>query len=263
MKIIIGNWKENPETFEEGVKLIQISEKFENGQDDHLFHCIENKLEIKGSNFKIAHAVPSIFAERLYIEAKKTKIILQNISTFETGSHTGEISVKQMINCGIQGSIIGHSETRLSPNNPRGDEDKQVNSKLKILFANDCGAVLCIGEFIRDKNRKEYIEKQIVNCLNDLKIKDFENLVLAYEPIWAIGKDAKRVATNEEITETINFIKSFVKDKFTFEAKVLYGGSVDENNAKEIVNLENVDGLLIGRASSDTVKWKALLENLH
>lgn len=253
-KLIIGNWKENPENLEIAEQLLEITKNF------------SEKISEK---FFLAHAVPNIFVGFLMQKNSENSqnIILQNISCFEGGSHTGEISAMQAKNLGIKASIVGHSETRLSPQNPRGDEDTQVNLKIKNLFAQEMSVILCVGEFIRsdDSNKKDdykkYIATQLQNCLQGFNEKDFEKLVIAYEPIWAIGKDAKRAATNEEIVETISFIKSTTHPRGSL-VKVLYGGSVDENNAKEILNLENVDGILVGRASSDPEKWQKLLQNI-
>jgi phosphoglycerate kinase len=203
-------------------------------------------------------------------------IILQNISEHEGGSHTGEISVKQMLDCGIKASIVGHSETRLSPGNPKGDEDREVNLKIKNLIKNECGFILCVGEHERlepglhrlndfadfDSEHFKFVKTQLEKCLDGVEAKDIADNVIAYEPVWAIGKNAKRAATNEEIIEMMKFIKDFIKEKFGVEAHVLYGGSVDENNAKEILNLEGADGLLVGRASSDPEKWEKLLDNI-
>lgn len=248
MKIIVGNWKENPESLEIAEKLVAISEKYAN------------------SELLIAQAVPSIFASKLNSKVNKTKVILQNISLFESGSHTGEISVSQMQNSNIQASIVGHSETRLTPENKKGDEDKDVNLKLKNLIKNNCNAILCIGEYAREENSQKtylnFLENQLNNCLKEIKNKNFENIIIAYEPVWAIGKNATRPATNEEIQEIIDFIKKYFSEKSVANIAVLYGGSVDENNAKEILEIENLDGLLIGRASCDEQKWEKLLQNI-
>lgn len=264
-KFVIANWKENPEDLKTAQKLVSISEKF---------HIAEISQNTNKNHVAITHAVPNIFVGYLIESAKKQKkkinIILQNISCYEGGSHTGEISATQAKNLGIEMSIVGHSETRLSPNNPKGDEDYQVNLKMKNLFKEGMWACLCIGEFERTDEEEEngekmylkFIENQLAHCLKDIDIESLKKLCIAYEPVWAIGKEAKRAATNEEIIETIGYIKKILEEKYLKEVKVLYGGSVDENNAKEILNLENVDGLLVGRASSDPVKWEKLLTNL-
>jgi triosephosphate isomerase len=261
-KFIIGNWKQNPESLEIAEKLIDITSNF-----------YKNSNSLPGNPmFFVTHAVPSIFVGFLksYCEKKSRglEIILQDISCFEGGSHTGEISATQAKKINIEGSIVGHSETRLSPQNPRGDEDKEINLKIQNLFKDDMFAVLCVGEYSRDGlDFENYISNQIKNCLAGTSVENFERLRIAYEPVWAIGKDAKRPATNQEIVDTIKFIKDFLIAEYgdsvtTKTIPILYGGSVDENNAKEILELDGVDGLLIGRASSDPVKWEKLLHNL-
>jgi phosphoglycerate kinase len=245
-KFIVGNWKENPEKLETAQQLLQITENFSK----------------KNEAFAIGHAIPSIFAGFLKASNPKSELFLQNISCFEGGSHTGEISAIEAKNLGFQMSIAGHSETRLSPENPKGDENMQVNTKIKNLLAQNMWVLLCIGEWEReDSDYKKFVLDQIESCLEG--ITDLSKITFAYEPVWAIGKNAKRVATNEEIIEMMEAIKNFLKEKYSMQQPtVLYGGSVDENNAKEIVNLPLVDGLLIGRASSDPVKWEKLLNNL-
>jgi len=248
-KFIIGNWKQNPENIEVATELLKITEKFGG--------------ELVAKNIFVTHAVPSIFVGYLINISKE--IILQNISCFEGGSHTGEISAQQAKNLGINTSLVGHSETRLGPTNPRGDEDMQVNLKIKNLIAQNMWTVLCVGEYERDENFKNTIKTQTENCLKDIPSEKLVNVCIAYEPIWAIGKSALKPATDEEIVDTIKYIKEFLKEKYQEVGEkipVLYGGSVDENNAKAILNLESVDGLLIGRASSDKEKWAALLQNL-
>ncbi len=249
-KFVIANWKENPENLDIARKLLTISENF---------HNQENSTQ----HIAITHAVPNIFAGILKKENEKANIVLQNISTFQSGSHTGEISAAQANKLGFEMSIIGHSETRLSPNNTHGDEDKDVNQKLKNLFLEQMWACLCVGEYERENTDwKNFLQTQIENCLKDISDENLKKIIIAYEPVWAIGEKAKRAATKEEIVNTINFLKKFLQEKYKVEFKVLYGGSVDENNAKEILNIEEVDGLLIGRASSDPEKWLKLLQKI-
>lgn len=238
-KLVIANWKVNPENLDTAKRLIKISSS----------HAHEGMY--------VTHAVGSLFAGFLLKDNPQENIILQNISMYKEGSHTGEISAAQAKNLGIKMSIVGHSETRLSPKNPHGDEDKDVNAKILNLQSEGMWACLCIGEYERKNfDYKKFLKTQIENCLKD--VSDISKIIFAYEPVWAIGKDAERPATNEEIVETIGYIKSLMPQ----ETKVLYGGSVDENNAKEILDLDVVDGLLIGRASSDPEKWEKLLANI-
>ncbi len=243
MKLIIANWKENPDSLEDAHKLIKISNNF--------------KLDI-------LQAVPYIFANELAKE--NTEILLQDISKFENGSHTGEVSYKMAKNIGIFGSIVGHSERRESRINIHGDRDEDINQKLKNLLANDLVAVLCVGEEVRE-NMQKVLELQIVSDLKSIDTKFLEKLVIAYEPIWAIGEAALRAASAQEILESLNFVKSSLEKKFDKEVagkiKILYGGSVDENNVEEILKIGVCDGVLVGRASSDPTKWQKLLEKIN
>jgi triosephosphate isomerase len=250
-KLIIANWKENPDTLDIANKLLKITNEF---------HSKENS-----EHFIITHAVPNIFAGLLINQNPKEKIILQNISKHMSGSHTGEISGTQAKKLGIPMSIVGHSETRLSPENNHGDEDKDVYQKIKNLLAEEMLVCLCIGEFDRENTDwKSFLDQQLKKCLVDIKNSDLEKIIFAYEPVWAIGEKAKRPATTEEIVETISFVKEKIREIFVGaeNIKVLYGGSVDDKNAKEILSLDVVDGLLIGRASSDPTKWEKLLGTL-
>lgn len=266
-KYIIANWKENPENLEIATQLVKISKDFHNSNNS-------------SPHIVITHAIPSIFAGFFINESKnmgeKTNIILQNISCFEGGSHTGEISALQAKNLGIEMSLVGHSETRLQPQNPKGDEDNQVNIKIKNLLKENMWACLCVGEYSRDENDsntyESFLQTQLQNCLKDITLENFNRIIIAYEPVWAIGKGAIRSATNQEIIETIYFIKQCLRKMFGGNIpnlKILYGGSVNENNAQEILNLKNhddievVDGLLVGRASCDPKLWTTFLSNLQ
>jgi phosphoglycerate kinase len=242
-KLIIGNWKQNPETLTEGKELVNVSIKFS-----------------KNSKIEIVHAVPSIFLAPLVLEFPEENFSLQNISTHTGGSFTGELSGIQAKHMGAKYCIVGHSETRLSPENPKGDEDKEVNAKIQNCLKAEVIPCVCIGEYERDENFKTFLENQLLACFQNINEEDFKKIVVAYEPVWAIGKNAKRAATKNEIEDTINHLKKILKKLYpNSESKVLYGGSVDEKNAEEIIQINCVDGLLVGRASSQKEKWNNLL----
>ena len=250
-KFIIANWKENPDNLDTAKELLKISENF-------------HKQENSPQHIAITHAVPTIFASILKKESPAANIILQTISAFQGGSHTGEVSATQAKKLGFEMSIIGHSETRLSPTNPHGDEDKDVNQKLQNIFKESMWSCLCIGEYERENaDWENFLQTQVENCLVGITEENLKKIVVAYEPVWAIGEHAKRAATTEEIIETTSFLKTFLSEKYKVDFKVLYGGSVDENNAKEILELDCVDGLLVGRASSVPEKWAKLLKTIN
>ncbi len=258
-KRIVANWKQNPDKLETALKLLEISENFAT----NLTLTLGNKF-----SFLISHSAPSLYAGIL-IEKKKTEkqlwdIILQDISVFKSGSHTGEISAAQAKNLEIEMSIVGHSETRKNLLNPSGFTNAEVNLKIKNLVDLDMFAVVCIGEETREGvDYKKVLANQLDECLKDISVEKLEYVRIAYEPIWAIGEKAIRPATLTEIQETLQYIEDYLYTVFpTVSFMILYGGSVNEKNAKEIVELDTVDGLLIGRASSDPEKWQKLLDNL-
>ena len=243
-KIIIANWKQNPQTITAANELLVITEKY--------------AQQLAKSNIYVAHAVPTIFVGQL----PQSNLILQNISAYTGGSHTGEISAEQGKSLGIPMSLVGHSETRLSPQNPHGDENQEINLKIKNLLSMDMNVCLCVGEYIREENYEKIIFEQIDMAYKGIPNYNLKSIVVAYEPVWAIGIHAKRAASTHEIVETIKLIKKYILEKYHIEQKVLYGGSVNENNARDILNLEPVDGLLIGRAGSEKRSWEQILDKV-
>lgn len=259
-KYIIANWKTNPDSIEKAKKLLQITADFNTKQK-----AKKEKSQLENfTNFEIAHAVPAIYASALALESKE--IFVQDIFHKEDGAYTGKFGAKMAKSVGVYMSIVGHSETRENKQNKKGYTDTEIAEKVRHLIDNKMWACLCVGEEVRNKNYREVIKKQILDSLSLAKASDYKNLCLAYEPVWAIGKDAKRPATNSEISETIEFIKEVLAEKFGAKNSksiiVLYGGSVDKTNIKEINDLDCVGGFLIGRASSDAKKWEGLLSML-
>ena len=185
-----------------------------------------------------------------YFLKKNFKVGIQNICN--DGTYTGEISVKQAKSMGVFSSIIGHSERRINFN----ETNQIINSKINECLKENLNVVLCIGETIEEKNNNETIEileKQITECLTNVEIR---NIVIAYEPIWAIGTGI--IPTVDEISNIINEIKNIINEKFNASIKVLYGGSVNSNNISDIINV--VDGVLIGKASTDIEEFLKIIE---
>ena len=148
--------------------------------------------------------------------------------------------------CGINYAIVGHSERRAHFN----ETNKQINNKNKILISNAITPIFCIGETLEERNNgliEKTLTNQIVNGLNAIN----NNIILAYEPVWAIGTG--KTATPDIIIKTHLLIRNILND-IGFDGKkisILYGGSVNRNNAKELIKLNDVDGFLIGGASLD------------
>ncbi len=172
---------------------------------------------------------------------------LQNIYFENDGPYTGEISAKQAKSLGIEYVIIGHSERRQLFN----ETNEIINKKVKSALANKLKVILCVGE--STEQRKDYekvLNKQITNCLKDIK----EEVIIAYEPIWAIGTGMTPIS--EEINEIIKYIKSL----FDYDVKVLYGGSVNSKNIKAKNEVNVVSGYLIGGASTQIDELLAIRE---
>ena len=172
----------------------------------------------------------------------------QNISVYPSGPHTGEISAASIKDLGASYTLIGHSEIRQNKN-----EDDQINQKIKIALNNNLKVVLSIGEDIESYNQnknKEIIKNQILKALKDVN----EEIIISYEPVWAIGTG--NTPTNDEIKDIVNYIKSL----FSYNIKVLYGGSVSETNIATLNQIQNLDGFLIGKAGATPNALKKIIE---
>lgn len=183
-------------------------------------------------------------------QGENLRIGAQNVHFAEEGAFTGEIAPKMLVDAGVKYVIIGHSERRAMFN----ETDESVNKKIHAAFNHGLTPILCVGEMLehRENNQTEtVIKEQIVKDLEGLTSKQVEELVIAYEPIWAIGTG--KTATPEVADETCGFIREIVKelygDAVSEAIRIQYGGSVKVNNIKELMAKPNIDGALIGGAS--------------
>ena len=178
----------------------------------------------------------------------------QNVSEHEEGAYTGEISVRSLIETNVDFCIVGHSERRQIFK----EKDQDINLKSQRLVANNVIPIICIGETLEQKEKgitNTVLEEQLMNSIPSSST--FENTIIAYEPVWAIGTGL--TPTIDEIDETHRFIRSH-NDKF-YKYKILYGGSVKASNAKEITHLANVDGALIGGASLKSEEFTKIIQD--
>ena len=188
-----------------------------------------------------------------YFLNHKYKVGVQDISMYDLGSHTGEISAKQAKEMGVNYAIVGHSERRKY----NKETDEEINKKVIKGLEEGLNVILCIGEN-KGEDKEEVITKQL---LNDLKnVNNFDNLIIAYEPIWCIGTGI--TPTNEQIETTITFIETKIKENFKKHVKVLYGGSVDKDNINVLKKVNNLSGFLIGKASTDYRQLKDIVASL-
>ena len=180
----------------------------------------------------------------------RVKVGAQNVHFEDEGAYTGEISAKMLKEIGVDYCIVGHSERRQYFN----ETDEALSKKLPKLFENGIIPILCVGESLQQRQEniqqkvvKEQLEKDLKNLTKD----QVKNLVIAYEPIWAIGTGL--TASKEQAEEMCKFIRETVSALYGTEAGdnilIQYGGSVKPENAKEILSMENIDGALVGGAS--------------
>ena len=183
------------------------------------------------------------------IEKSYIKLGAQNCYYENAGAYTGEISPKMLVDSNCEFVIIGHSERRTL----FGETDRIVNTKIRAALNADLKVIMCIGETLNERNGNttfEVLARQIEHGLTDIETWKNENIVVAYEPIWAIGTGL--AANLEQIEEAHDFIKSKLIDVLGDSGKdclILYGGSVNAKNAADILKIESVYGALIGGAS--------------
>lgn len=185
---------------------------------------------------------------------------IQNISEYGMGTYTGEVSVNQATSIGVKYAIIGHSDRRDTFN----ENDDVINRKMRKAVSNDLISILCVGETLSERisgHAQEKIKRQLVDDLRDINKEDYKNIIIAYEPIWAIGTG--KIPSNKEIEEMIMFIKRVINNKFNFTPRVLYGGSTNEKNIEELNLIENVDGFLVGGASLIPDKIIKIIETVQ
>ncbi len=203
--------------------------------------------------FKIIYCPPYTLLYNFIKNLKKTNISVgaQNIhENYNYGSYTGFINARMIKDIGAKFVIIGHSENRAS-----GDDNDKINQKIKSAFKNKLEVIFCIGETLAEKKKKKtktILRKQIEKGLKNLKHKN--KVIVAYEPVWSIGTGL--VPNNYELSKNINYIKSLVSKKFK-NYRILYGGSVNPKNIKELNAIDIIDGYLIGGAS---LNYKKLID---
>lgn len=179
------------------------------------------------------------------------KLGVQNIFCEEKGAYTGEISPLHVGEMGVKYVILGHSERR----NILGESDEFINEKVIKSLNNNLKVILCIGEAYDCNNKEEFLRTQIINGLRN--VTNLDNIIIAYEPIWAIGSG--QTPTNDDIKTTSDFIKQLIRKEFNKDIKVLYGGSVNGKNIRNLNEIDNIDGYLIGGASCDANEFLEII----
>lgn len=215
-------------------------------------------------NVEYGIAVPSIYlikAIEIFKEYKNLRIYAQDVYYKEEGPYTGNVSYKQLLDCHVYGSLVGHSERRTMYN----DTDEEINKKVLALSRNNLSTILCVGETLLEYQNKISIStiiNQVKQGLKSVMDADAKNIIIAYEPVWAIGTGI--VPKPEEVDLVIKEIRKTVSDlynaKFGNSIKVLYGGSVNAKNIDSFLKLDSISGFLVGSASLKGSDFSELLE---
>ncbi|MEM7163184.1 MAG: triose-phosphate isomerase [Bacteroidota bacterium] len=233
-KIAAGNWKMNL-LAHQAAELANELDHFSSKENTACRICI----------FPPALYLPSLSANLKHVE-----IGAQNFYPKETGAFTGEISMSQLSSIGVKKVLVGHSERRSIFH----EEDQFINQKIQFALENEAEVFFCIGEVLEDRKSNSHfdiVREQIEKGLKGIELYQMSSLVIAYEPVWAIGTG--ETASPEQAQEMHAAIRSKLADMFSNDTaqntSILYGGSVKPSNARELFDQEDVDGGLVGGAS--------------
>ena len=235
-KIVAGNWKMNT-TVPEGIELAK--------------QVVARAAETP-ANVGLIVAAPFTHLASVAeaIKGSKVELAAQNCADHTSGAYTGEVSVAMLKSVGCKWTILGHSERRQY----YGETDEKLVVKIQLALAEGLGVILCVGENLDEREAGRHFDvvtSQIKNVLYGFSAEDMKNIVVAYEPVWAIGTG--KTATAEQAEEIHACIRKVLADKFgaqvAEDTTILYGGSCKPSNAKELFAQKDIDGGLIGGAA--------------
>ena len=235
-KVIAGNWKMNNDLKE----------------TQNLISKLSSGLSMDNLNCDVIVCPPFTSLIEAYTLLKDTKIKLgaQNMHFESSGAFTGEISATMLRSVGCEYVILGHSERRTI----FGETDELINNKIKKANSSGLKPIFCVGELLEEREAgitEKVIEKQIRSGLKDISSEEMGKVIIAYEPVWAIGTG--KTASPEQAQEVHKFIRSLINEKYgdSISDKIViqYGGSVNNKNAKELLSQKDIDGALVGGAS--------------
>ncbi|MES3005703.1 MAG: triose-phosphate isomerase [Patescibacteria group bacterium] len=244
--LIIGNWKTNPASFD------RAKERFR--------AIKQSAAEHSSIDVVICPPFPYISALSGLINTKNILVGAQDLSVYSEGSKTGEVSAHMIESSGASAVIIGHSERRAM-----GETDTVVAAKMGQALKTGMQVILCVGETDRDNDGKYLgvIKNQLKEALTTIERPQFKQIIVAYEPVWAIGRKDNVAITSHDLHQMVIYIKKLFtewwSDTIASIVPILYGGSVTAENAQDIMWNGMVDGLLVGRASWEVETFGPLL----
>lgn len=246
-KVVAGNWKMNMLPNEAMTFINQIASKANNSVAEVIL-CVP---------------YTDLFYSLLTAQDTKIKIGAQNMHWAEKGAYTGEISGSMLKCIGVEYVIVGHSERR----EQFAETDEIINKKVKTALANELKPIICIGETLEQKENGQYEEvvtNQIQIALQNVPQEQMENIIIAYEPIWAIGTGKTATATdaNNAVKTIRKYLQKIYNKEIAENITILYGGSIKAENSKQLFSMSDIDGGLIGGASLDVSEFSKILLNI-
>ncbi|MDP2638570.1 MAG: triose-phosphate isomerase [Candidatus Azambacteria bacterium] len=252
-KIIIANWKMNPQTAEEASRLAQ--------------GILAQRLP---KNIELVIAPPFVYLDLLKKYRGGIKLAGQDIGWAERGAYTGEISGLMLKNLGCNYVIIGHSERRYQ----MGETEEMINLKLKAALKIGLTPILAIGEKEKNDDLVKILTQQLKSALEGIDVSEISNLIVAYEPVWAIGRPRAEIASalsRSNVPDTPDhalsaallirkIIGNLYGSEWATDLKVLYGGSVSDENAFDFITQKGIDGALVGGASLELEKFIKIIK---
>ena len=245
-KIVAGNWKMN-NNLSETIKLIN-----------------DLKIHINGNNVKVMIAPAFTFLQTAVKQIKgfDIEVISQNINNNSSGAYTGEVSAEMLKSIGVNTTLVGHSERRAYYN----EDDELLLNKLKHSIECGMNVIFCFGEELSDRKSQNHftvVKNQLDSTVMKVDKSSWKKIILAYEPVWAIGTG--ETASAEQAQEMHEYVRKCISESFGKEisnnVSILYGGSVKPNNASEIFCKKDVDGGLIGGAALNAIDFSKIVES--
>ena len=251
--IIIGNWKMNPTSQAEALQLVENINKGLVGIKD-----VETVI-----------CPPVVFMAAINDQANNFSLGAQNVFWQTAGTYTGEISPAMLKDRGCRYAIIGHSERRKYS----GETNAMINKKVIACFDNDLEPILCIGEDLvaREANQtKVILREQLEAALKNVSPEQISQLIITYEPVWAISKGTKetrRPAQSTEVVDAIMLIRAMLSQLYSEDTaqkvRIIYGGSVDSQNVSEFLPTKEIAGALVGGASLEAEEFVGIVKNVN
>ena len=242
---IAGNWKMN-KTIGEAIELVN--------------NLKRELVDVEGVDIVVCPVYTALSEVSDLIVDSNIGLGAQNVYWQESGAFTGEVSPSMLKDAGCQYVIIGHSERRKY----FSETDETVNKRIKAALGAELLPIVCVGETLEEREADKTIEVVKTQLAGGLEgIEDLSKIVIAYEPVWAIGTG--KTATPLQAQEVHKFIRDWISEKYSFgvsaSLRILYGGSVKPSNTKELISEEDIDGALVGGASLDSESFIGIVKN--